>query len=139
MNWKKVDSKEFNRQLSFSKRLEFVTVYDEKTLDAWDKYVAIGSGVGFALIPGKEIEIANVFNNTGVRLCGREAMTEAIRLGGRTVFCFDGFLAHYCESLGFTEYNRAKWCDELAPANWNYERYGWPGVVWLRFDTSIWD
>ena len=130
MRFIKVDAKEFNGQLSFSKRLEFVTLYTNEELDVCDFYVCIGGGVGFGLMPDKEI--FNLVNNTGRKLCGSEALDFAIIKGGRKLFCFDGFLTKYYEKRGFRVVTQIKWIEDLAPANWNYEKYGKPDVVWLE-------
>ena len=135
MRFIKTDSKEFNRQLGFSTRLEFFTVYPKKTLDGWDLYVATGGGCGFALTPDNEI--VNLFNNTGTKLCGREALDFAISKGGRKVFCFDGFLRKYYERAGFRVVCMDVWLPAEAPRNWNYKEYGRPGVVWLELPAGF--
>ena len=135
MNWKKVDGKEFNRQISFSTRLEFLTRYDDRTLDQWELYVAIGGGVGFALTP--EHELVNLFNITGVKLCGREAVDYAISKGADNLFCFDGFLRKYYEHFGFRKIKSAPWNEDLAPTCWNYDKYGTPRVVWMELNPRI--
>lgn len=135
MDWIKTDNKEFNRQLSFSKRLEFLTRYSDIIRDGWEFYVATGGGVGFTLVPGGEI--VNIFNNTGIKLCGREALAKAVRLGGRKVFCFDGFLRKLYEKFGFVEVTRAKWDPMFAPSAWNYDKYGKPDVVWLELPDDF--
>ena len=135
MEFIKTDPKEFNRQLSFSKRLEFFTIYTNEELDTCDLYVSIGGGVGFGLAPDKEI--INLFNNTGTKLCGREALDFAIAKGGRKVCCFDVFFAKYSEAFGFKEYDRAAWNPSLAPLNWKYNEYGKPDVVWLKLKRYV--
>lgn len=130
MNFIKTDAKEFNRQLGFTTRPEFYTHYDEDTLNAWGLWVAIEGGVGFALTP--DGEIVNLFNNSGRKLAGREALDLAISKGGYKVFCFDGFLRGYYERVGFKVVHRNKWESTLAPKNWNYELYGNPDVIWLE-------
>ena len=130
MRFIKTDSKEFNRQLLFSKRLEFVTLYTNEELDVCGLYVCIGGGVGFGLTPDKEI--FNLFNNTGTKLCGKEALDYAITKGGKKLFCFDGFLKEYYEKQGFRVVKRVRWNQDLAPDKWNYEKYGKPDVIWLE-------
>jgi hypothetical protein len=130
MEFIKTDAREFNRQLSFSKRLEFFTIYPEATLDTWELYVSIDSGVGFALTP--EGEIVNVFNNTGVKLCGREAIQYAISKGGKRVFCIGEFLRKYYEALNFEVTETILWDDALAPACWTDSKYGRPRLFILE-------
>ena len=123
MEFIKTDSKEFNRQLSFTSRPEFYTHYSEAALDCFDKYVSIGGGVGYAL---HNHEILNVFNNSHVKLCGREAMQHAISKGGNRVFCIGDFLCKYYERLGFEIEDVIQWDDSLAPEGWHYLKYGRP-------------
>ena len=129
MKFIKTDAKEFNRQLLFSKRLEFLILYIIKELDSCELYIATGGGVGFGLTP--EGDIFNLFNNTGKKFCGSEALDFAKTKGGRKVFCFDGFLTRYYEKHGFRVITRVKWLKNLAPDNWNYEKYGKPDIIWL--------
>ena len=126
----KTDAKEFNRQLCFSSRLDFLTVHTEDYLDVADLYVSIGGGVGFGLTDDKEL--FNLFNNTGTKLCGCEALDYAISKGACKVFCFDGFLRKYYERVGFKVILRAPWRDDYAPKTWDYKTYGKPDVIWLE-------
>ena len=129
MKFIKTDAKEFNRQLLFSKRLEFLTLYTIKELELCKLYITTGGGVGFGLTP--DGDIFNLFNNTDVKFCGLEALDFAITKGGRKVFCFDGFLTRYYEERGFRVTVRVKWLEDFAPDNWNYKKYGRPDIVWL--------
>ena len=135
MRFIKTDSERFNKELKLSKRLEFITVYTDEELDKSDLYIAVGGGVGFAISPGKEL--FNLFNNTGTKLCGREAVDYAISKGARKVFYLDGFLHEYYRHFGFTEVHRAHWNEDLAPAGWNYEKYGKPDVVWAELPADF--
>jgi hypothetical protein len=135
MRFIKTDSREFNRQLAFSKHLEFLTINTEKELDKSDLYIATGSGVGFAI--SSDRELFNLFNNTGTKLCGREAVDYALTKGARKVFCFDGFLCKYYEKWGFKVYDRLPWSETLAPKNWDYKTYGKPDVVWLELPANF--
>ncbi len=130
MEFIKTDAKEFNRQLCFSNRLFFLTVHTKEYLDKADLYVSIGGGVGFGLTDDKEL--FNLFNNTGTKLCGREAMDYAISKGANKIFCFDGFLRKYYERVGFKIVRRAPWHDLSAPVSWDYKTYGKPDVIWLE-------
>ena len=135
MRFIKTDSREFNRRLAFSERLEFLTIYTEEELDKADLYIATGGGVGFAISPDKEL--FNLFNNTGTKLCGREAVDYAITKGARKVSCFNGFLRKYYERWGFRVVKRESWNEDLAPLGWDYDRYGKPDVVWLELPTNF--
>lgn len=135
MRFIKTDSRSFNRRLAFSGRLEFLTVYTEEEIDKSDLYISLDGGVGFGISPDKEL--FNLFNNTGTKLCGREAVDYAIFKGARKAFCFDGFLRLYYAKHGFEVVDRVPWSKELAPANWDYDKYGTPDVVWLEISASF--
>lgn len=130
MEFIKTDAKEFNRKLSFSSRLDFLTVHTEDYLNKADLYVATGGGVGFGLTRDKEL--INLFNNTGTKLCGCEAINYAISKGADKVFCFDGFLRKYYERFGFEVVYAMPWNDDEAPESWDYEKYYQPDVMWLE-------
>lgn len=134
MRFIKTDSERFNKALKLSKRLEFMAVHTEEELDKSDLYIAMGADVGFAIGPDKEL--FNLFNNTGTKLCGREAVDYAISKGARKLSCFDGFLCKYYERWGFEVVKAERWDDELAPIGWDYEKYGRPNVVWLELPAD---
>jgi hypothetical protein len=131
----KTDARSFNRQLVLSKRLEFLTVYTKEELDKVDLYIDLSGGVSFGINPDNEL--FNFLNNTGTKLCGREAVDYAIRKGARKVFCFDGFLRKYFEHRGFRLVKRESWNEELAPPGWDYAKYHKPPVVWLEIPASF--
>lgn len=135
MRFIKTDSRSFNRRLVFSKRLEFLTIYTEEELDKADLYITTGGGVGFGISSDKEL--FNLFNNSGIRLAGREAVDHALVCGARKVFCFDGFLRKYYERWGFKVVKRECWNPEFAPIKWDYATYGTPDVVWLELPESF--
>ena len=137
MRFIKTDGREFNRQLAFSKHLEFLTIYTQEALGKSDLYVAREGGVGFGISPDKEL--FNLFNNTGTKLCGREAVDYAIFKGARKVFYFDGFLHAYYRHFGFVEVDRSSWDDGLRPAKWDYEKYGRPDVVWAELSIDCYE
>jgi hypothetical protein len=85
----------------------------------------------------KDKELFNLFNHSGILLCGREAIDHAITKGARKVFCFDGFLRKYYERWGFVEVKREDWSEDLAPAGWDYETYGRPCMVWLEIPVDF--
>ncbi len=77
-------------------------------------------------------EIGSLFNASGKPNVGESLMVEAISKGGNSVFFFDGYLREFYEAFGFRETKSEKWNPALAPANWDYNRYGTPDVVWAR-------
>ena len=135
MSFIKTDSERFNKAIALSKHLEFLTIYTEEELDKSDLYIAIEGGVGFGISPDKEL--FNLFNNTGTKLCGREAVDYAISKGARKVFYFDGFLHAYYRHFGFVEVDRSSWDDSLRPVGWDYDKYGKPDVVWAELPVDF--
>ena len=122
--------KEFNKYLTKSKRLELLTVYREEVLARWQLFLFPKyGGAGFAITPDKEL--VNHFNNTAIKGLGKVLVRYAIILGVTKLFCFDGFLRKYYKSCGFEVTDVGDWNDEPAPVNWNYEKYGKPGMVWM--------
>jgi hypothetical protein len=58
---------------------------------------------------------------------------------GRTGDCFAGYLPRYYRQFGFEEVGRLPFNRDYAPPDWNYEKYGEPDVVFIRwkgFDGS---
>lgn len=127
---------EFNYYLTKSKRLEFITIYPEAFLAKCILLLADreGGGAGLGITPGKEL--FNLFNNTPTKKIGRAMVRSAIDLGAVKLFCFDGFLRVFYERLGFKVVNRAPWSDNLAPKNWDYEKYGKPDVIWMELSVD---
>lgn len=95
----------------------------------------MGYNIGFALKPIPEtndVDIISVHNCTDVHNIGDYLIEAAIRHGGNILDHFDGFLSTFYEKHGFVEYARAKWNDEYAPDDWNYEKDGRPDVIMRR-------
>ena len=86
--------------------------------------------VGFAL--SKDGDIQNVFNNSGVKGAGANAVREAIKQGGKTLDCFAGFLPAFYSKFGFEEYKRVKFDRRYAPKGWDYTSHGEPDIVYMR-------
>lgn len=111
---------------------EFLTHYSSKTLETFDLYTFYDHTMGYAIAPTKEI--VNVFNNSlNIKKVGLALMADAIRHGGKTLFCFDGYLAQLWESIGFIETSRVCFDPAFAPKTWDYDKYGRPDVIHLVF------
>lgn len=132
MIFETVTPRRFNHYLKKSKRIEFLTVYPEVTLKKWRLFLTLPTrgGAGFAIT--FNYELANLFNNTGIKGLGRSMVQWAIDLGACKVFCFNGFPRVYFESFGFHVVRVLSWDDKLAPANWDYKKYGEPDVVYME-------
>jgi len=131
VTWKKTPPKEFNEAVSETTKPQFLYRYTEREIESFLTYTTHGGKVGFALTPEKDI--VNVYNNSGVKGAGTEAMVKAITEGGETLDCFDGFLCKYYKRFGFEVYKQDKWNEEYAPKHWDYSVYDKPDVVFLKY------
>lgn len=122
-------ARQFQLAVGKNKRKPFLTAYSCKELRTFRLYLCRDQSAGFAVKP--DGELVNLFNN-GTRAKCRHLAREAIRLGARTLACFDGFLRAYYERLGFHEYARVRWDDRYAPRGWDYTTFGRPDVVYMR-------
>jgi hypothetical protein len=93
--------------------------------------------VGFALTD--KMDIIGVVNNSGKRGAGQEAAIEALVRGGKTLDCYNGFLAKNYRRFSFVENKskRAKWDDQYAPEGWNYEQHGKPDIVYFEYPEGL--
>lgn len=94
-------------------------------------YLDENAGGGFGITDIGEL--ISVFSLPGRRI-GQEIILKGIELGATIVSCFDnqGRLPKLYESFGFSEYSRIPWDEAQAPAEWNYQRFGRPDVIYMR-------
>jgi hypothetical protein len=131
-----VDSETFIAARDKSSRPEYLSFYSDEELAEMRLYKAAGQDVGYALKP--DGELVNVFNNSGIRGAGKEAIIHAIANGAKKLDCFDGHLADKVYPvLGFREVKRIPWSDEFAPPNWNYVKEGRPDVVYFEYPEGL--
>lgn len=132
MIFETVTPKRFNCYLKKSRRIEFLTVYPELVLKRWRLMLTLPTrgGAGFAIT--SDNELANLFNNTGIRGLGEDMVWWAIDLGVCKVACFDNFAKAYFENFGFRVVKTLPWDDKFVPANWKYKIYGKPCVVYME-------
>lgn len=81
--------------------------------------------------------MVGVFNNSGRKGAGEEALALAIAKGGKTLDCVEGFLSRYYDSFGFVEKKRIPWDDNKAPKGWDYEKYGRRDIVSFEFPEDF--
>ena len=124
----------FRRQLRSGTRTENLEPYSDAVYDTCRMYLHHTGMAGFGIMACGDI--INLFNNSDIKGLGREAMLEAIRLGGDFLECFDGFLVKYYESFGFEETSRYEFNADLAPANWDSDHLGWPDLVHMGLKES---
>jgi hypothetical protein len=85
---------------------------------------------GFAIANGL---LCSVFSHPGRRY-GDELCASAVALGATHLTCYDhnGFLSRLYERHGFFETSRESWSRALAPADWDYSRWGEPDYVTME-------
>ena len=77
-------------------------------------------------------EVVSVFDlSTEPR--GVDLVDAALALGADYLSCFDGKVRAFYEKCGFIEVSRTPWNEEYAPALWNYERFGQPDYIIMKF------
>jgi hypothetical protein len=123
--------------LDFQKAVQSVPPQYGLTVYPADEYATMKIGynpvgVGYAVKPNGDI--VSIFNISGQKGLGEEAIKQAIKAGGNKLDAFDGKLVEYYKKFGFKEYNRIKWSDEYAPTGWDYEKYGRPDIVFMKLD-----
>lgn len=85
-------------------------------------------------VVGPDGSLKNLFN-AGCPGADEHAVRDAIALGANRLDCFDGFLPAYYARFGFVERDRCRWDDSLAPAGWDYDRWGRPDVVFMELSN----
>ena len=95
-------------------------------------YLVSDHSAGFAI--DSDGELFCLFNESGIRGLGRILLTEAVNLGAKHLFCFDGYLFKLYSQFGFVEYEREKWNPDLAPADWPDDTR--PDVVYMKRANS---
>lgn len=81
---------------------------------------------GFGLTP--ENELVSVFSLPGA-FQGRLAVEKAVKMGAKTLDCFDTKLVQFYSNFGFKETERYLWNKKYAPAGWDYKKFGEPDLV----------
>ncbi len=100
---------------------------DSRTLT----FLSSDGKVGYALDPSGDIQ--NLFNASKRRGHGRKAMEHALAQGGVKLDAYEGFLTELYGKRGFEITGRERWNPEYGPEDWNYERFGEPDVLYMRF------
>ena len=119
----------FRQSMALSTRPENLESYSDKEYDYFRVYSNWDCTIGFAITPG--LELVNLFNNTGIRGAGSNAIRTAIELGATRLNCFDGPLVKYYEIFGFIEFARAKFSIAYAPPGW-HNSMGRPDIIFME-------
>ncbi len=114
--------------------LESLTMYsfDDYAQKGARLYKLKGVDAGFAV--ASDGDIISVHNSepksSSYRGIGRQLVKLAKRYGGTKLDHFDfPKLNEIYSSEGFKEYDRVAWDDQYAPANWDYNKYGTPDLI----------
>lgn len=133
--FKTATPEEFVSARDKNKRSAFLSQSGPEAISGHQLYLSEDGTVGFALSP--EGDLQNVFNNSGRKGAGTDAILHAIQLGAKTLDCMAGYLPQYYSNFGFQLTNSVKWDDQYAPAGWDYEKYGRPDIVFMEYPESL--
>jgi len=131
--WVEVPPTIFVRVRDRSTRREFLS-YQAEEFTGFLCVLSEDCTLGFSV--GSDGEISNIFN-LGRPGAGGEAVNAAIECGGYHLNCFDGFLPEYYRQFGFEESRRVPFDRNLAPAEWKYDEYGEPDVVYMTLKPEV--
>ncbi len=129
--FRRVTPWEFQEARSKASRPQFLTPYAQEDLATMRLYLSPDGLTGYAI--KSDGDLVNVFN-IGVRGGGEDAVVDAIKRGAETLDCFAPFLPQYYSRFGFKAYEAMSWDDQYAPPDWDYQTYGRPDVVLMRYE-----
>jgi hypothetical protein len=114
-----------------------LTPYTPEKLRETGNKVYGTDGVMYMLSP--EGDMQGVVNVSDRKHAGRQAVVDAIARGAKTLDCFayNDFLPKYYAKFGFKETGRVKFDRQYAPANWDYDKFGEPDVVFMAYDEEL--
>ena len=133
-DYEKQNSNNFQKALKKSKHPYMLHMYSISEFNKMKLFKLSGYDIGFALkkwSDGTYSEIVSVFNNEpDIKTIGKELLKSAIKLGGRYLDHFDGFLSGLYSSLGFKEYNREKFDPKYDTDGSFRNKYGTSDIVY---------
>lgn len=127
MNFIRVSPGDFIRASKDLKHSGFIHNFKPKELIYYKLFLTRDGMVGVGVSPTGEI--VNLFSKSKERGLGKLALKYAIKRGGRSLNCFDGFLVGYYKAFKFREAARVKFNVGFAPDKWDYDKYGKPDIV----------
>jgi len=142
--WKEGDTDAYVAGLKTSDQIRpgFVTVYDKEFYENGKNRVFVSQDgmQGFALLNHGDgrTEIAGVFNNDPKKKgAGRQTVLDAFSMGGNYLEAFEGnekfsLPAYYYSLIGAEPQEYVPFDEQHAHPEWQYDRYGRPGLVTLR-------
>jgi hypothetical protein len=137
--WEMPSPSEFKNSLSKSKHALMLSDYSEAEFSKMKLFKMPGQDIGFALKDhdGKPFcEVVAVFNNSPFRGIGDAMMQSVIRLGGRYLDHFDGFLTDLYSRNGFVEYKRVPYDPQYDPTGVFKKQYGPVDVIYRVYKGS---
>ena len=127
-----IDPIEFNAAVTKAPKQAFLTRYTLDELRSFRVFLSENKLVGYGIKP--DGELVNLFNSSGVRGAGQEAIVQAIANGATKLDAMAvGFLQAYYEDAGFVVTERVKWDDQYAPKDWDYKKYGRPDIIYMEY------
>ena len=127
MNFLRVSPKDFIDASQDLKHSGFTRNFKANELAYYKLFLTRDGLVGVGVSPTGEI--VSLFSKSKERGAGKLAMKHAIKQGGRSLNCFDGFLVGYYKAFRFVEMARVKFNADFAPDKWDYDKYGKPDIV----------
>ena len=132
MKFLRASPEDFINAVKDLKHAGFTNDYRPGDLSYYKLFLSRNGLVGVGVSPTGEI--VNLFSKTGAkRGAGKLALKFAMKRGGRSLNCFDGFLVGYYNAFKFVETARVKFSPALAAADWDYDKYGSPDIVTMVF------
>lgn len=131
--WENPSASEFKNSLSKSKHTLMLSDYSVEEFSRMKLFKLPGYDIGFALKDheGEPFsEIVAVFNNSPIRGIGDAMVQSAVRMGGKYLDHFDGFLTDLYSRNGFVEYNRVPYDPQYDPNGEFKNKYGPVDVIY---------
>ena len=134
----KFNSKAYHSQLNNLHKDLRAFVHDEVIADIYYLVFDIDSGIvigGFTVKDNGELNgLFSLVKGIGkkifnLRLDYAKKYSTAKEF---TIFCIGDKLKNLYNNFGFEITSTIKWNDELAPKNWNYDRFGTPDLYIMR-------
>lgn len=138
MQFSPVRPSEFMAARSKCEKSPFLSEYTEEDLHAKIKeggkiFLSKDKTTGY-IIDGKG-DLQNVFKAPGgPKNAGIAVVADAIANGAKTLDCYDGYLPYLYNYLGFQATDAWEWDDQYAPPGWNFQTYGRPDVIFMRYE-----
>lgn len=125
----------------------FLTPYTEQEIAEKVKsgkaqiYLSKDGGCGYMLIRHDDgrVELANLFNASGVKNAGIAAAIDAISKGANYLDCLGAYLASLYYYLGFEVEECWPFDDQYAPAGWPYEKWDRPPLYVMTYEGKVRD